>query len=1144
MKGSCGVTVNNKNSVDVESSPSTHVPTTGQKIVLPTDSLAPLSPVGLNPQHSSFRLARWNKGKNSAWYDRESRFVMVKQANDQIQSSPCRDASQASSSRVVFQLAVVPPEPLEPPPIPIVGIGDGSSSGGDINDGDARVRPADFAKVVSPQRSLQPSPERFSSRALPPPRDHRDTHRIGDVFEVSDPLLVGPSAFASSAIDDKVVPSDLSPSTRDLATSPRAFSLLRLESVRDVFRRLLASNALDIGDVRRQLSRRRQQRDEILQWSKPSALKVQEMVNSSFFRAGDRPLPEQELVLDINFITQGHMLHCVKCQEHGGIADDCYFSTLSACITNGFNPVVQPDSSGVPVARYHGQGLDGNHRSVDGHPVFVQSQIVSMLARGAISECRRDELPSLNALGVAIPQSSVRQAEILTGIKVVDEASLDAAKAVAAERGLQLRLKQRLILDMKQSGANDMFEKLPFSYVGPEQVANMITQNCYLFSCDAIRYYYNFMTAQPFRQLTGFVYEGKCYRYNSLPFGASPAPMLVSGMSAEFGAIIKARGVNDCVWILDDFMAKGDSLEEALYLQSIMENTLKSCGIRLEESKRVNPTREIVFMGIKYNSETMSTSVNPSSAELCAASLEVIINTLEGGGELSDSVAHHMCGKLTDYSKVCQQGKTKIHAAWRYLKYGADLWPSVRVKLIADLKWWIAKLTLWSTGASDGCYPIVNCSTLVDNPTRIGFLISDYSGTDGFGGLSGSLDTIDPRFFALQHPDSRVKESSFVGELKVLLHELTHDLNEITSSMPSGVTPPPPLPCLLLVWVTDNEAAAYAVNSGHCTDDVGHGILEDIFHIANTLRRSLLAIWVPREENSITDNLSHFASLLNVREIEGRFSDLPAHISDGPGSYVRGQDPSEAIGEAGGFSLREIRNISPSPATANGFRSGGLFPHPVHVGQRRSHSIAEECAESSPHSTRCAGTPLVNTKGGETPCEAVGSVSAGGYHPGQSQKPPANSHHLISDQQVEPQQRVGTPLGDSLTGGDPGPPAYEGGDGRNAGVGFHLEEQRSFGGHQTRPYQDKSSRRWGLRGAGGQRQPDLCIQASMETLLGAGPLPKTGRHCLLHGSEPQAVPSHQGFGRGLPVVDQAHRSIHWSEPRSLQRSFVQSGWCH
>ena len=168
-------------------------------------------------------------------------------------------------------------------------------------------------------------------------------------------------------------------------------------------------------------------------------------------------------------------------------------------------------------------------------------------------------------------------------------------------------------------------------------------------------------------------------------------------------------------------------------------------------------------------------------------------------------------------------------------------------------------------------------------------MVSDYSGSDvcgGFGGLSGTLLSTNPRYFALQHSLPQERVSSFVGELRVLRHQLRQDLDEMSAVGPSGAKSTPSR--LLLVWVTDNESAAFAVNSGHCADDAGHVVLEEIFDLANTLRCVLLAVWIPRESNTITDRLSHYASWLGVSEIGGSFSELPDYVACGVGCVSQG----------------------------------------------------------------------------------------------------------------------------------------------------------------------------------------------------------------------------------------------------------------
>jgi hypothetical protein len=165
--------------------------------------------------------------------------------------------------------------------------------------------------------------------------------------------------------------------------------------------------------------------------------------------------------------------------------------------------------------------------------------------------------------------------------------------------------------------------------------------------------------------------------------------------------------------------------------------------------------------------------------------------------------------------------------------------------------------------------------------------VTDFSGIDGVGGVSGLLTDPDPRYFSRQlDGQALAAHSSFTGELTGFLDDLRRDLALHNDGTTAEV--------LLHIWVTDNEGAAHAINSGRCSQDGGVELLEEIFPIATALRRTLLAVWVPRADNVLADNLSHLAASLNVRSVEGALSDLPAgvHCAD----YIRhgGGDPGEA----------------------------------------------------------------------------------------------------------------------------------------------------------------------------------------------------------------------------------------------------------
>ena len=1037
-----------------------------------------------------------------------------------------------------------PPDLLIRPPIPVEGIGDSSacitspvngftvaSIGEEPVVKGTTVRHLRHTATpwIPPHppfpQSLQPSP-RHGSRMVSLTRGGIDEND-GEPMETFPPL---PQEEPLSPILDPIV-------------SPDGFSILRLDAVQEMWSRLMAKDAVDLGAFKRILSHRNLHPAFDIP-RKPSALKVEEIVDPSFFRSGDTQLPAKEAVLNIDFLTASHRNRCSLCSSVDGIHPECYFTSLQNCAKYGLNPVLKPDSDGIPVPNYTGQGVDGNHRSADAYPAFVKSQVDDMLFRGAIEQCEEQDLDVISSLGVAIAKSAIRQTELLTGICIRNQSSLDQALAIATGKNIDLRLKLRLILDLKGSGLNDTLDKRPFSFVGPEDVAVLMTPGCYFASCDGSKYYYHFPLAEQARRKIGFIYEGKYYRHAAMAFGASAGPCLVSGFSAEFLAGIQAQDVR-AVCIIDDFLIVAADEQEALRSQGVMEDFLTRAGIVLEDTKRGNPSTTTVFSGILYDSIAMTTAVNPPSAGRCALTLEIILEELESGRELSEATIHHIAGKLSDYSKVCEQGKTKIWSTWEYLKYGQDLWPVVRLKMIEDLKWWISKLFFWAGGGTGGCFPVVNRSTL-QAPGAVRFLISDYSGPDGYGGLSGAIEDDNPRFFSAQHPESlsstrtSTTTSSFVGELKVLLCDLEHE-KELASSMSFGTASPPSCPpCILTVWVTDNESAAFAVNSGRCRDPEGIAILEKCFDIANTLRRSVVAVWVPRVANEITDKLSHFAHSIHCREVVGRFADLPGDIRAGPGGFIREGDSSETFGQTGSGTLRQVRDLLPRGIPPDGLRGGGGLRDRVHDPQQWPYSFTGQRGEPPSNSTRQEEPCMVDTRGGNASDEPGGPIQVGGHRFDQPDASPPFVDDCKGNQHVGLEFGTGAPGGHSSLTGHPGPPTDEGGHAGPQRVTLHLEGGWPIGGHKHWPNQDMPSGLRRLRRAG---ERGARIHAPAEAFQGAEP-PQQLELCLLHDSEWGAVSSQVGVRGVIPPADQANGRIHRSEPQVLQRSLLSSGRRH
>jgi len=97
-------------------------------------------------------------------------------------------------------------------------------------------------------------------------------------------------------------------------------------------------------------------------------------------------------------------------------------------------------------------------------------------------------------------------------------------------------------------------------------------------------------------------------------------------------------------------------------------------------------------------------------------------------------------------------------------------------------------------------------------------------------------------------------------ELFGLQFALEHELQELEK--------------ILLIWTTDSQTAFYAVNKGSSSSEQCRTVLSAIFSLCDVKKIFLLALWLPREENTHADFLSHLATLSHRPYIAAHVSDL------------------------------------------------------------------------------------------------------------------------------------------------------------------------------------------------------------------------------------------------------------------------------
>jgi hypothetical protein len=231
---------------------------------------------------------------------------------------------------------------------------------------------------------------------------------------------------------------------------------------------------------------------------------------------------------------------------------------------------------------------------------------------------------------------------------------------------------------------------------------------------------------------------------------------------------------------------------------------------------------------------------------------------LSEGYKLSVPIIEHVAGKLGWFCEVVQSGRLYVHWIWSYLESTHFVKREIIQGVILEFDWWIKRLELWADDTNcGGQYPILSGSELLLNPHTIELCQSDASGTDGFGYVSSTLDAIDFDWFSTRWTAYQLglPKSSHQAEIRAL-HSFLLNRNH------DGVQ--------LVIWITDSESACYSINRANCKDANAFPLLLDIYNRCDAIGLQLVALWVPREFNTLTDHLSHLASLLCRDTVEGR----------------------------------------------------------------------------------------------------------------------------------------------------------------------------------------------------------------------------------------------------------------------------------
>lgn len=571
---------------------------------------------------------------------------------------------------------------------------------------------------------------------------------------------------------------------------------------------------------------------------KPSALCASEMCSASILTAGASPISDCDLNPEAMRLDHLRM--------HSSCNVDCYFWKLYEVARCGWS---------LPNKSFKVKRITQNHFPFDSFGRFSQVAFdKQMSVAGAVEEVPVEEDLIINPLLSVVRNSDLWRAQAV-GVCVTDEASLHEANL-----RLDDVIKVRVCLDAGASGQNSNQPDFPFSYASIQDAVALMTPGCFMAKLDLAHMYLTLGLSLESRRFFGFSNRGRRWRYKRMPFGVKLASCVLTAFMSEVLEIARFEGVLLAIVYVDDWFIVGATYAECLRSMKIIIAILKRHGWSIEETKTTLPCQQTEFIGIELNSVTMTVSIVPEKAESVLFKFKRAAQMLSDG-TLTSSLVRSLAGNCMWFSSVVNTGKIYSRPLFKLVRLieTKGINHSRCVALFRkSFVWWQCTLEGWISGAVLRTNVRIISSSLV----RDSIVMQQDAGDEGLGYF---WVTVKDEFKHLQFAACLLPSSSDCDESPT--SSTFKELSTLNWALPLHIE----WSDRLLIVVFDSSSAAFAINHGSSSSDACMTLIESIYMTCDTFNITLVALWVPREQNTFSDMLTHICVHNRASHLEGEF---------------------------------------------------------------------------------------------------------------------------------------------------------------------------------------------------------------------------------------------------------------------------------
>lgn len=389
--------------------------------------------------------------------------------------------------------------------------------------------------------------------------------------------------------------------------------------------------------------------------------------------------------------------------------------------------------------------------------------------------------------------------------------------------------KKRLILDLRQ--VNKCLWKDSFTFEDWKIGLEYFESGSFSFKFDLSQGYHHIDIFPPHQTFLGFSVNGKFYCFTVLPFGGSTSGFIFTKVLREMVKYWRSHGIK-IVMFLDDGWGTSFSFESAQVDASLVRNSLLKAGFIINEEKSVwVPVQRLEWIGILWDSVQFSISIPDRRISDC---IDCLTYVLENKNSFSARTLARCTGKIVSMKPVFGN-LVRLMTRFMYMVIeGRKSWECPLIihqdhPCFQEVHFWLNNIKKYNVRLLREYAPV---ATLV------------YSDASSIAAGAYVVNCKNSAFHS-SWSSAEISQSSTFKEIRAINLAL-----QAYAPLLSGKP---------VKWFSDSQSCVHIVQSGSTKLDL-HSEAMGIFNICMKFNIDLRIQWIPRELNTVADDISKYRS--------------------------------------------------------------------------------------------------------------------------------------------------------------------------------------------------------------------------------------------------------------------------------------------